>query len=157
MVHEKNILKVEVNKEIGSDIQIHRYEDVVDDDHYYSPSRRPAGVVRINVDSNNNTAVIPERKTFDADHMQHRVQTLVIDDANNDKFSRRALNIEGQNYVQKNEVINTRYSILAEIWLMKRLRCKLTSSRETSSFTSEQMWTNSIERLRFWSVSVAAK
>ena len=98
---------MEVNKELGADLKIQRFEDVVDDDHFY---RRPngaqsngVGVVRINVDSNNNTSVIPERKTFDAEHQQ-RVQTLVIDDANPDKYSRRAVNIEGQNYVHKNEV-----------------------------------------------------
>lgn len=112
-MHEKNILKVEVNKEIGSDIKIQRFEDVVDDDHYYqAPTLRRSrdGVIRINVDNNNNTAVIPERKTLDAadylqqQQQQQRVQTLVIDDANNDKYSRRAVNIEGQTHVHKNEV-----------------------------------------------------
>ena len=109
-----NILKLEVNKDIG-DIKIQRYEDVVEDDNFYSPPRRPGvGVVRINVDSNNNNqaaVIIPERNSsFDASEYlqqqqaQQRVQTLVIDDANNDKYSRRALNIEGQTYVQKNEV-----------------------------------------------------
>lgn len=109
-----NILKLEVNKDIG-DIKIERYEDVVEDDNFYSPPPRRSGVgvVRINVDSNNNNqaaVIIPERNSFDASEYlqqqqaQQRVQTLVIDDANNDKYSRRALNIEGQTYVQKNEV-----------------------------------------------------
>lgn len=102
-IHEKNILKVEINKEIGADLKIHRYEDVVDDDHYQRRSNN--GIIRINVDSNNNRS-IPERKsggTFEAAE-QHRAQTLVIDDANNDKFARRAVNIDGQMHVHKNEV-----------------------------------------------------
>lgn len=130
LVHEKNILKVEVNKDVTADIKIHRYEDVVEDDNnnnnnYYSPSssssssavlrrttQQQPGIARISVDSNNNNqsthtaVVIPERKTnFDmSEHVPQRVQTLVIDDANNDKYSRRAVNIEGQTHVQKNEV-----------------------------------------------------
>lgn len=109
VVHEKNILKVEINKELGSDFKIQRYEDIVDDDSYYATQRRShPGVVRINVDSNNNTAVIPERKTAVdvADLLPglHQAQTLVIDDANHDKLGRRAVHIDGQSYVHKNEV-----------------------------------------------------
>ena len=102
LIHEKNILKVEINKELGADLKIHRYEDIVDDDHYQQ-QRRNNGIIRINVDSNNNRS-IPERKSGTFEVEQQRAQTLVIDDANNDKFARRPVNIDGQMHVHKNEV-----------------------------------------------------
>lgn len=100
IIKEKNVLKVEINKELGADLKIRRFEDVIDDetDHH---RRHTSGIIRINVDNNNNTKNIPERKAI-FEQSEH-VQTLVIDDGN--QKNARAVHIDGQTHVNKKEVL----------------------------------------------------
>ncbi|CAF0712705.1 unnamed protein product [Brachionus calyciflorus] len=88
---DKNIVNIEINKELGSDLKIRRIEDVVEDDR--------SGVVRIQVDKNNNNKQIPERKTIL--EKSEKVQTLVIDDS---KQPSKPVSIDGQTHFYKKEI-----------------------------------------------------
>ena len=89
---EKNVLKVEVNKELGLK-SAKRIEDIIDDE--------AVAVVRISVDTKKE---IPERKLpKHVEQPSERAQTLIIDDVDDKKRS-KVLNIDGQTHVYKKEV-----------------------------------------------------
>lgn len=89
---EKNIVNIAINKEIGADFDIKRIEDVVDDER--------SGVIRINVDKNNNKEIVERKNIVEK---SETLQPLIIDDSNS-KLKQKSISIDGQKYVHKNEI-----------------------------------------------------
>ena len=93
---DKNVVNIAINREIGNEFDIKRIEDVLDDSD-------SSGVIRINVDKNNNSNKrILERSNF-VEKSEHVQQPLVIDDWY-DKFKQKSISIDGERHVHKNEI-----------------------------------------------------
>ena len=96
-VHEKNILVVDINKEIGSNFKIERQEHIIDDED----SKRV-----LHIDVTGKKKEIPERKIntyIPYTEEVQRIETLIIDDVDNKK--QKPVNIDSQIHSFKNEFV----------------------------------------------------